>query len=363
VRRPGLRTKKYFACERILHRSAGCNFPHVHKPLRRGVRAGHKAVTARHRHAVRHIAAEISSRRRAAHPHLRRRGRSRGGGAFHDWGGRGLRGNCGALLCPARLGCAARRGRAKGFRQAVTQPMKKILGAGGMKDAQFWVAMAEKLLAPLLFAAATNGRTVGQVVRWLDEGAEASEGEVTELLEESGSEDALRAWRATLNREERQRASVFSTAQATVEAFSDPYVIEETAGADYTPTTLLDGGANTLYLCAPEHEQERLAPLFSMLVQELLAVVAESTTATGKPLDPPLLLLLDEAATIPLVTRTVERANEALAAWQRWRADHLQASLRIARNCAKAGGELWFHDKRPCAHEIEYSAHPFLRPV
>lgn len=173
-----------------------------------------------------------------------------------------------------------------------------ILGAGGMKDAQFWVAMAEKLLAPLLFAAATNDRTVGQVVRWLDEGPEANEAEVTGLLEESGNDDALRAWRATLNREERQRASVYSTAQATVEAFSDPYVIEETAGADYTPTTLLDGGANTLYLCAPEHEQERLAPLFSMLVQELLAVVAESTAATGKPLDPPLLLLLDEAATI-----------------------------------------------------------------
>jgi type IV secretion system protein VirD4 len=173
-----------------------------------------------------------------------------------------------------------------------------ILGAGGIQDAQFWVAMAEKLLAPLLFAAATNGRTVGQVVRWLDEGPEASEAEVTGLLEGSGSEDALRAWRATLNREERQRASVYSTAEATVKAFNDPYVIEETAGADYTPTTLLDGGANTLYLCAPEHEQERLAPLFSMFVQEQIAVVAESTAATGKPLDPPLLLLLDEAATI-----------------------------------------------------------------
>ena len=33
-------------------------------------------------------------------------------------------------------------------------------------------------------------------------------------------------------------------------------------------------------------------------------------------------MALDEAATLPLVTRTVERANEALAAWRRWRADH-----------------------------------------
>ncbi|HUC07148.1 MAG TPA: type IV secretory system conjugative DNA transfer family protein [Solirubrobacterales bacterium] len=173
-----------------------------------------------------------------------------------------------------------------------------IVGAGGIQDAQFWASMAEKLLAPLLFAAATNDRTVSQVVRWLDEGPEASEAEVTGLLEDSGVGDALRAWRATLNREERQRSSVYTTAEVAVQAFSDPYVIEETAGSDYTPTTLLDGGANTLYLCAPEHEQERLAPLFSMLVQELLAVVAESTAATGKPLDPPLLLLLDEAATI-----------------------------------------------------------------
>ena len=33
-------------------------------------------------------------------------------------------------------------------------------------------------------------------------------------------------------------------------------------------------------------------------------------------------MALDEATTIPLVARTVERANEALAAWHRWRADH-----------------------------------------
>lgn len=34
-------------------------------------------------------------------------------------------------------------------------------------------------------------------------------------------------------------------------------------------------------------------------------------------------MALDEAATVPLVTRTVERANQALAAWHRWRNDHL----------------------------------------
>jgi hypothetical protein len=33
-------------------------------------------------------------------------------------------------------------------------------------------------------------------------------------------------------------------------------------------------------------------------------------------------MALDEAATVPLVTRTVERANQALTAWYRWRDDH-----------------------------------------
>ena len=33
-------------------------------------------------------------------------------------------------------------------------------------------------------------------------------------------------------------------------------------------------------------------------------------------------MALDEAATLPLVTRTVERANQALVAWHRWTADH-----------------------------------------
>lgn len=169
---------------------------------------------------------------------------------------------------------------------------------GGPHDADFWFATAEKLLAPMLFAAASGRRTMADVVRWLDEGPEANEMEVEALLAEAGEPAARRAWLATQNREERQRSSVYTTAEMAVAAFADPRVVEETSGADYTPTALLDGSANTLYLCAPNHEQERLRPLFAMLVQELLAVAYESAAINKKPLDPPLLLLLDEAANV-----------------------------------------------------------------
>lgn len=170
--------------------------------------------------------------------------------------------------------------------------------SSGMQDADFWFAAAEKLVCPLLFAAATNGETMATVIRWLDEGPEASEAEVTELLRESGVTEAQRQWRATLNREERQRSSIYTTAEIALAAFADPNVLEETAGADYTPSMLLDGGANTLFLSAPRMEQERLRPLFSNIVQEHLALVEALFAETEKPLDPPLLLLLDEAANI-----------------------------------------------------------------
>jgi type IV secretion system protein VirD4 len=183
------------------------------------------------------------------------------------------------------------------------------LGAtSGLQDADFWAATGAKLLAPLLFAAAANDRTIESVVGWLDEGPEANESEVTELLKEAKVPEAERAWRATVNREERQRASVYTTAEMAMAAFADPRVITETAGADYTPADLLDG-SNTLFLCAPKGEQARLRPLFSMIVQELLAVVEELYAAREKPLDPPLLLLLDEAANIAPIPNLDEVAS------------------------------------------------------
>jgi type IV secretion system protein VirD4 len=171
-------------------------------------------------------------------------------------------------------------------------------GAGGLHDADFWYAAAEKLLRPLLFAAARSGRAMEAVVRWLDEGAEAIAVDVEAALHDSGEKAALREWRATQNREERQRSSIYTTAEMIVAAFADPRVIEETAEADYTPEKLLDGGANTLYLCAPRQQHERLRPLFATFVQELMAEVEARELRTRHPLDPPLLLLLDECANI-----------------------------------------------------------------
>lgn len=224
----------------------------------------------------------------------------------------------------------------------------RLSSSGGMREADFWFAAAEKLLAPLLFAAAANEHTMASVVRWLDEGPEGCAEEVKELLKATKVPAALRAWKATQNREPRQRSSVNTTAELALAAFADPRVIEETEGADYTPARLLSG-PNTLYLCAPRTEQDRLRPLFAAVVQELVAIAEQTAASTGRPLDPPLLLLLDEAANIAPIPNLDEVAStgagqgiQLLSVFQdlaQLRARYGQRALTVVNNhAAKIAG-------------------------
>jgi len=193
-------------------------------------------------------------------------------------------------------------------------------GDGGMEDAGFWYANAEKLLAPLLLAAATAGASMADVVRWLDEEETA---EILLALELAGVPEALRAARASLGREERQRASVYATAETVVAAFADPAVARSAERCEIDPTALVSGSAGSLYCCAPARDQERLAPVFTAIVREVLDAAFERAAATGKPLDPPLLVVLDEAASVaPLadLDRVVATAAghgvQLLTVWQ-----------------------------------------------
>lgn len=180
--------------------------------------------------------------------------------------------------------------------------------AGDLSDGSFWFANGEKLLAPLLLAASRAGGTMQTVVTWVDEGPEICERSVLPILERSNEGAASRALRATQNREERARSSVYTTTETMLAAYSDPRVAEETAGSDYTPERLLDGGANTLFLISPRSEQERLRVVHSTLIEELIAAVEVKSVRSGKPLLPRLLLALDEFANIAPFPRLDEVA-------------------------------------------------------
>ena len=164
---------------------------------------------------------------------------------------------------------------------------------GTTADGEFWYATAAKLLAPLLLAAARDYRTLADVVRWVDT-QEVSE--VATILEEGAPAEAMDAARATWCRDERTRSSVYTTAETVLAPFAQAPV-RPAAGAPFEPRQLL-GGPHTLYLCAPAHDQRRLRGYFTALTQQVLSYAFDRATRAARPLDPPLLVVLDEAAHI-----------------------------------------------------------------
>lgn len=160
---------------------------------------------------------------------------------------------------------------------------------GTTPDGEFWYATAAKLLAPLLYAAARDGRAMADVVRWVDT---QEVGEVAGILEHVGPPEACDAAAATWCRDERTRSSVATTAETVLAPFADAPGVP--GGPSFEPRHLLEG-THTLYLCAPAHDQRRLRGYFTALTQQVLAYAYATATRSG-PLDPPLLVVIDEAA-------------------------------------------------------------------
>lgn len=164
----------------------------------------------------------------------------------------------------------------------------------GVRMAGFWYAGAEKLLAPYLFAAARSDRTISDVARWID----SSEYDgIVDLI--ADCPDALNAHRSTFLRAEEARSSLFQVCQQMLAVYLDPVVARSAHSSEIVAADLFTGkGASTLYVTAPLSEQDRFQTLFSTLVRQVIDAGYDHATRTGQPLDPPLLVVLDECANI-----------------------------------------------------------------
>ena len=179
----------------------------------------------------------------------------------------------------------------------------------GLSDADFWTAAAARYLAPLLFAAARSQRTITDVVSWIDTMEHDVPRSILARLELTGSARERRAAHAAFaalesvrKADDRLRSSLSSTAAVALDAYGDPSVADSALRAELTADWLLSD-RNTAYLCATATGQERLRPLFVTLIDQVVAELYERAARTGLPLDPPLLLVLDEAANIAPLPR------------------------------------------------------------
>ena len=103
-------------------------------------------------------------------------------------------------------------------------PARHRADRSGLSDAEFWYQASAKLLAPLLFAAARSDRTIADVVRWVNL---QEEDEVLKALQQAGVQEATRcgAWLLQA-REQRQKSSIYTTAETVLAAYEDPVVAE-----------------------------------------------------------------------------------------------------------------------------------------
>src|SRR5262249_24223637 len=167
-------------------------------------------------------------------------------------------------------------------------------GGTGMADAAFWYAAVAKQLAPLLLAAERGGAGMADVVRWTNS---CVFDEPRRLLDLCGEPGALVALAACEARDARILSSVATTLETVLAPFEDPIVAASTESAEIDLDELLVT-SGSLYLCGPSQEQHRVQGLFAAVVSSAVDAATRRVSDTGRPLDPPLLLVLDEAANI-----------------------------------------------------------------
>src|SRR4029450_2230274 len=122
---------------------------------------------------------------------------------------------------------------------------------------RFWKTMGTKFLAPVLFAAATKGLGMAEVLHWLDTREDT---EVNDLLAATGVQPAVDAWASSQSRTDRAVDSLYATAEEGLHVYANQRVAQFTDGHALDLDDFL-AGDNTIYLYAPAHQQRLLRPV------------------------------------------------------------------------------------------------------
>lgn len=175
-----------------------------------------------------------------------------------------------------------------------------------VEDQGFWDANARKVLAPLLLLAARRGEPINAVVRWAAQ-IEVLEQQLAAWIEDLNVPDAYDYWVSYQGLVDRTKSSVIATLFTVLEPWGHPDIAQAVdvsiPGPDILRVSELLDREGTLYLIAPVSDQELFTPIFETLVNAILMEVERRAARTGKPLDPPLFLCLDEAANIAPLRR------------------------------------------------------------
>jgi type IV secretion system protein VirD4 len=235
----------------------------------------------------------------------------------------------------------------------------RLLGVGdhGMArsaDETFWRPAGARYLAPLLLAAAHGDLTMREVLSWLATTDEREPAELLESCSSPGAQPALEALRSVWDADARFRSSLLQTVATGLDPWQEPQIAAATIGDSQISAGWLLNGPNTLYLIAPAEDQRRLRGLFVALLADIIAGAFADSARIGKPIEPALLLALDEVANIAPLPNLDEIAStgpgqgvqllsvfqdisQAADRWGRERAETLLANHRARMFCSGIG--------------------------
>ena len=161
--------------------------------------------------------------------------------------------------------------------------------ASALSESAHWIERAEGLLAPLLYAANLAERDMATLCRWV---LSRDVREPVSVLEGSGHEMAQAVLAGVLATEERERSGIFSTASGLLSAYRSDAALATTTEPNFDPAAFARS-TDALYICAPSHAQEQLAPIVVALLEQI------RTAVYARPPDAaPVIFALDEVASI-----------------------------------------------------------------
>ncbi|WP_404818938.1 type IV secretory system conjugative DNA transfer family protein [Streptomyces phaeolivaceus] len=162
------------------------------------------------------------------------------------------------------------------------------------KRAAPWIDQAKSVLKGVLLAANLSGGGISAMRRWLALGKDAVD-HVRSVLQQHGytevADDYASPW---LRLHEDGIGSIQFSLNVLARVYADEEVRETCAGTDFTVEDLLAKNG-TVCLIASEADAERFAPLLTSIIASIIHGAEVAYNATGKPLDPGLGVLVDEA--------------------------------------------------------------------
>jgi type IV secretory pathway TraG/TraD family ATPase VirD4 len=161
-----------------------------------------------------------------------------------------------------------------------------------------WGPAAQDLLSALFLAAATSGHTLRDVAGWLNEPAVPTP---VELLADAGFAAMAASLRGAQNGAAETRDGIYQTARTAAKAMTDPQIMAWVTPPHSGALPVLDpghfaAGNDTLYLLSKS--RSAAAPLIAALTDTVMRAAERRAEQLGGRLDPPLTVVLDEAANI-----------------------------------------------------------------